>query len=64
MKLNKKQIDLIVKNTPSELKGTQAPFESDFGWFMRYGANWSYQAGFTRHNGVLVLVVRVFGVVQ
>ena len=64
MKLSKKQITTIIENTPSELKGTHAPFESEFGWFMRYGANWSYQAGYITHKGGLVLVVRVFGVIQ
>jgi len=64
MKLSKKQIDLIVENTPKELKGNPHAFQSDFGWYMKSNANWSYQAGFVKHNGVLVLVVKVFGVVQ
>jgi len=64
MKLSKKQIDIIVNNTPKELKGTQTPFESSFGWFMRCSANWSYQAGYVTYNGSLVLVVKVFGAIQ
>ena len=64
MKLTKKQIDVIVENTPSELKGFHTAFESDLGYFMPSNANWSYRAGYVKHNGVLVVVVKVFGVIK
>jgi len=66
MKLTKKQIDMIIENTPEELKGRQdLHFDGeDLGRYMKPGANWSYRAGFITHNGVKVLVVKVHGQVQ
>lgn len=61
MKLTKKQIDIIIDHTPDELKGTYAPIIANFGYYMKSDANWSYQAGYTVNN---VLVVTVFGQVQ
>lgn len=60
MKLTKKQIDLIIKNTKKELKGTSASIAQTLGYFQKAGANWSYVAGWT-YNGDLV--VTVFGTV-
>ena len=64
MKLTKKQIDTIIENTPEDLKGYHTSFESDLGYFMPYGANWAYRAGYVRHNGGVALVVKVFGVIK
>ncbi|MCL2228855.1 MAG: hypothetical protein FWC00_03435 [Firmicutes bacterium] len=64
MKLSKRQINAIVESTPQALKGGHASFESDFGYFMPCNANWSYQAGYVRYNGNLVLVVKVFGAIR
>jgi hypothetical protein len=64
MKLTKRQIDTIIENTPQGLKGCHTAFECDFGYFMPYGANWSYHAGYVRYNGSLALVVKVFGVIK
>jgi len=64
MNLSKKQIDIIIENTPKELKGKHRSFDSDLGHYMKYGANWSYQAGYVSHNNNQVLVVKVFGLIQ
>lgn len=60
MKLTKKQIEIIRKQTPAELKGTQPSIIQTLGYFMPSGANWSYKAGFTFDG---VLVVTLFGTV-
>jgi len=64
MKLTKRQIDTIIRNTPEDLKGYHNSFESDFGYFMPLGANWSYHAGYVRYNDGVVLVVKVFGQIK
>jgi len=64
MKLTKRQIDNIIEHTPAELKGFQKSFESDFGWYMKRDANWSYQAGWVQHNSGFVLAVKVFGIIK
>ena len=64
MKLTRQQINIIVENTPQELKGQQMRLEIDFGSYMKSNANWSYRAGYVKHNGQMVLVVTVFGEVQ
>ena len=61
MKLTKKQIDIIIRNTPKELKGTFPKTEDELGYFMPYDANWSYRAVYTTDG---VLVVTVYGQVQ
>ena len=61
MKLTKKQIDIIIAHTPKELKGTCPAIVTDFGYYMKSNANWSYRAGYT-YDGFLV--VTVFGHVQ
>ena len=61
MKLTKKQIDLIRKNTPDALKGTQTTIRDFLGSFTPSGANWSYYAGWTRDG---ILVVTRFGEVM
>ena len=63
MKLTKRQIEMIIENTPKELKGSHAVLESDFGYFMKADANWSYRAGYAKHHESLVLVVKVFGII-
>ena len=64
MKLTKRQIDIIVENTPKELKGFHNSFDCDFGYFMPSNANWCYRAGYVKHNDNLVLVVKVFGQIK
>ena len=64
MKLTRKQIETIIENTPKELDGKHNSFQSDFGYYMKANANWSYQAGYIKHEGGLVLVVKVFGQIQ
>lgn len=64
MKLTKKQIDLIVENTPQELKGTQPHIIEDLGRFWKSGANWAYRAGYIKYNDINILVITVFGEVQ
>ena len=69
MKLTKRQIDTIIENTPTELKGYHHNFIDDFGWYMKSGANWSYRVGWVRRDidntsTELVLAVKVFGVIQ
>lgn len=54
MKLSKKQIDLIRKNTKKDLKGYHASIAEVLGYFQRAGANWSYIAGWT-YDGDLVV---------
>lgn len=61
MKLTKKQIDIIIANTPAKLKGTYPAIVADLGYFMKADANWSYKAGYTFDG---YLVVTVFGCVQ
>ena len=64
MKLTKRQIDTIIGNTPKELDGCHHSFESDFGFYMKPNANWSYRVGYVRHNEILLLVVKVFGQIK
>ncbi len=64
MNLTKKQIDVIVEKTPKSLKGKSMSLYSVLGYFRPYGANWSYCAGYVKHNGFWVVVVTVFGQVQ
>ena len=63
MKLTKKQIDLIVKQTPKELHmqpvGSCAGVE--LGYYQPAGANWAYHAQFIDYNGAPLLVVTRFG---
>lgn len=61
MKLTKKQIDIIIRNTPEKLKGTFPTITETLGYFMKAETNWSYRAGYTRDGE---LVVTVFGEVQ
>ena len=63
MKLTKKQIDIIIKNTPALLRG--CPVGScagvELGYYQPAGANWSYHAQYIDYNGAPVLVVTQFG---
>lgn len=63
MKLTKKQIELIVRNTPEDLRmesiGSSAG--NELGYYQPSGANWAYHAVFIERNGYPLLVVTRFG---
>lgn len=61
MNLTKKQIDLIRRLTPRELKGKSVSFYATLGYFIPSGANWSYRAGFIEYKKCFILVVTQFG---
>ena len=61
MKLSKKQINEIIKQTKKELKGTQQSIATQLGYFRPAAANWAYLAGWTYSGD---LVVTVFGEVK
>lgn len=64
MKLSKKQIEMIINNTPSALKGAQIGFQGDiFGMYQKSGANWCYISVYIDYNGIRVLVVKQFGII-
>lgn len=57
-KLSKKQINMIIENTPKELHGKEVghfALVQELGSFQKEGANWSYRAGWLE-NGQLVVV--------
>lgn len=54
MKLTKKQIETIRRNTPEELKGKQAHIVETLGYYTPAGANWSWRAGWTM-DGLFVV---------
>lgn len=64
MNLTKKQIEIIVGKTPKELKGKQMLIYTTLGYYQKYGANWSYVAGYVLYKNQYVLVVTVFGTIQ
>ena len=64
MKLTKKQIELIIENTPKTLKGQHASLDCDFGYFMEHGANWSYRVGWVKFRDGMALVVKAMGIIQ
>lgn len=63
MKLTKKQIDLIIENTPADLHGqpVRGLHNGELGYYSPAGANWAYHAIFIDHDGVPVLVATRFG---
>lgn len=63
MKLTKKQIEIIRQHTPADLKGRQicSGVSYTLGYYMPANANWSYQAKYIDHNGIMILVVTRFG---
>lgn len=61
MNLTKKQIDIISRYTPKELKGKSCSLWSTLGYFSPAGANWSYMAGYVQYKKQYVLVVTLFG---
>ena len=66
MKLTKKQIEIIRKNTPNEIKGMQranikAEYLGEFGYYQPSGANWAYIAEYIKYNGQPLLIVTQFG---
>ena len=57
-KLSKKQINMIIKNTPKELHGKSVgdfAIVQELGYYQKEDANWSYRAGWL-NNGQLVVV--------
>jgi len=61
MKLTKKQLDIIIENTPEELKGktlAEVGALDGIGTHYKVGANWYYTTHYVPFNGVNVLVVR------
>ena len=61
MNLTKRQIDIISKYTPKDLKGKQVSLWTTLGYFVPSGANWTYTAGYVRYKNCYVLVVTRFG---
>lgn len=66
MKLTRKQIEIIRKNTPTELVGKQRQsanvfYLGEFGYFQPAGANWSYIAELVKYNNQPLLIVTSFG---
>ena len=61
MNLTKKQIDIIRRYTPSELKGKYLNISTTLGYFRPVSANWSCICGYVYYKGVPVLVVTRFG---
>lgn len=61
MKLTRKQIEAIRDHTPDDMKGKQVRIDEVLGTYQKSGANWSYIAGWTYDN---VLVVTMFGEVM
>ena len=66
MKLTKKQIEIIKKNTPAEIVGKQrsiinAEYLGEFGHFGPAYANWAYIAEYIKYNGQALLIVTQFG---
>ena len=63
MKLTRKQIDIIILYTPSELKGKQVGSWTGYklGSHTPSNANWSYIAQYIDYNGMPILVVTQFG---
>jgi hypothetical protein len=59
--MNKKQIEIIRKHTPEELKGTQPYAIETLAMYTPRNANWSYKAVYVEHNGAKILVVTRFG---
>jgi|GEM_PF-2280224 len=65
MKMTKKQIDMIIDNTPQELGGSQEYHTvNELGYHMPSQANWSYRAVFIVYNGQPLLVVKQFGAIR
>ena len=63
MKLTKKQIEIIRKNTPNELKNKQISICQTLGYYQPAGANWSFVAGYINYNNTNILVVTQFGAI-
>lgn len=63
MKLTKKQIDLIIENTPADLHGqpVRGLNHGELGYYAPASANWAYHAQYIDYNGAPVLVVTRFG---
>ena len=54
MNLTKKQIELIIENTPEELKGYYESIKTILGSFRPAGANWCWVAGWTCEGQLVV----------
>ena len=57
----KKQIEIIQRFTPEELKGRQIRLYAMLGFFRPSAVNWSYVVGYVLYRGVYVLVVTRLG---
>ena len=69
MKLTKKQIEIIRRNTPAEIVGKQratinAEYLGEFGYFQPANANWAYIAEYIKYNGQPLLIVTQFGAIM
>ena len=66
MKLTKKQIEIIRRNTPAEIVGKErqhidAQYIEKLGYFQPESANWSYIAEYISYKGQPLLIVTRFG---
>jgi hypothetical protein len=63
MRLTRKQINIIVYNTPAELHGKPvgSGAGAELGYYQPAGANWAYHAQYINYNGALILVATQFG---
>lgn len=61
MSLTRKQIEIIIENTPKELKGKQMSLNAILGYYQKSNANWSYRVGYVQHKKQNILVVTMFG---
>lgn len=67
MNMTKKQIDIIISNTPRVLKGKQSrdySWVATLGYYQKPYANWSYSVELRLFKGVPTPVVVVFGEIQ
>lgn len=66
MKLTKKQIEIIRRNTPAEIVGMQrqhinAKYIEKLGYYQPANTNWSYIAEYISYKGQPLLIVTRFG---
>lgn len=66
MKLKKKQIEIIRRNTPAEIVGKQrqhinAQYIEKLGYYQPTNTNWSYVAEYISYKGQPLLIVTRFG---
>ena len=61
MKLSKKQIEIIRRNTPKALKGRFVRIDTTLGHFSQTYSSASYTAGYIKYGNRMQLVVTVYG---